>query len=332
MTSRSSIPARFVRALARAVLVVALVAGAGCGDLPIPARYIPHAIDALLLGAVFHASDQATPDLPYADDGHPLHNLDVYVPLGDGPWPVIVFVHGGAWKYTTRTEYAVLGKTFTDAGFVAVLIDYRVYPEVIYPAFCDDTVDALNWVMAHVGEFGGDPERVVLMGHSAGSQLVTIALTDDRFRDRLTFDPLSIRGVAPYSGPFDFDYGDPGTIEDVMEAMGGEENYEAAMPINHVRADVPPLLLVVGEDDDLTVAEQVELYGDEMAAAGADVRVRLLPGIDHNTILLDMVAGREGPAFDELVAFAAAVLGEEPPRTDPFTFPVAGAGTEWRER
>jgi carboxylesterase type B len=96
---------------------------------------------------------------------------------------VFVFLHGGYWQSGTIKLYGSLAKSLARLGVVTVSVEYRLYPQVTFPAFMDDAVAALNWVRAHIGEFGGDPNRIVLSGHSAGAHMAALLLVDDRFRN-----------------------------------------------------------------------------------------------------------------------------------------------------
>ena len=286
-------------ALAGALLLLAL---ASCG---VPLRHLNAVYDANAHSRwIVRESRLLTADIPYVEDGDPRQIVDIHRVEGEGLRPVVIFVHGGAWQYGDNKLYASLARTLNEAGFVTVLPQYRLYPDATYPAFCEDVAAALNWTMEHLGEYGGDADRVILAGHSAGAHLVSIVYLDDAFRERLTFDPLRIRGIVPMSGPFDFDAGRRIHREGVLNVMGGEEGYRRAMPINHLRADVPPMLVIVGENDRLTPRGQSERFAQLMREAGAPVTHETLPGGDHYSMMIDFVPGHEGPALDRFLDFA----------------------------
>ncbi|RYE61073.1 MAG: alpha/beta hydrolase [Hyphomicrobiales bacterium] len=129
--------------------------------------------------------------------------LDVYAPrLGAiGRRPVVVFFYGGSWNSGTRTGYAFVGKALAAQGIVVVIPDYRLVPAVRYPGFVEDGAAAVRWTKAHAREFGGDPTRIVLMGHSAGAYIAAMLAVDDRW---LKADRSAIRGFVGLAGPYDF--------------------------------------------------------------------------------------------------------------------------------
>jgi acetyl esterase/lipase len=284
--------------------LLTLVLVSGCG---IPVGHLNTLFDAYRTGVWYlRESPLVTLDVPYGDD--PMQKIDVYRTAAKTPAPVVVFIHGGAWQYGDRKQLAAMGKVLADRGYVVFMPDYRMYPKVTYPAFVDDTVLALNWIMAHAAQYGGDPARVVVCGHSAGAHLTMIPFTDETFRKKLAFDPMAIRGLAPISGPFVFaDVGDRAASQkDLHNVMGGDEGYRKSEPIGYPRADLPPVLVMVGDKDDLTPLPQAERYAAALKAAGADVRFENIVGTDHITILLPLVDAEPGRAGDVLFGFFAS--------------------------
>ena len=112
-------------------------------------------------------------DIPYRDTGHPAHRLDVHIPAGEGPWPVVLYVHGGGFRILSKETHWVMALAFARKGYLVVNIDYRLAPAHPFPAAIEDAAHALRWVARHVHEYGGDPQRLVLAGESAGANLVT---------------------------------------------------------------------------------------------------------------------------------------------------------------
>jgi acetyl esterase/lipase len=140
-------------------------------------------------------------DLVYRPGGDPdgKDKLDLYVPPGQGPHPVIVFVHGGGLLQGDKSIYAGLGQYFVRRGFAAALINHRLSPGVSHPAHIEDAAAAFAWVYRNVARFGGDPGRVVLAGHSSGAYLAALLALDPRWLGAHDLDSTAIRGVVPIS-------------------------------------------------------------------------------------------------------------------------------------
>src|SRR3569623_993324 len=100
---------------------------------------------------------------------NPKNLLALYAPRRGGPWPLLVFVHGGGWDSGDRREYGDVGRARAARGCRVACADYRVFPEVVYPVFVEDLAAAANWLVAHAADYGGAPRRLVLVGHSAGA-------------------------------------------------------------------------------------------------------------------------------------------------------------------
>src|SRR5690606_3152567 len=145
----------------------------------------------------------------------------------------------------TRADYAFAGRAFAATGFVTVIADYRVVPEVHYPSFLEDGARALNWVRAEAGVFGGDPDRQFLMGHSAGAyNAMMLALAPEDFGT--SWADGALKGVVGLSGPYDF-Y--PFDVDASIAAFSRAPEPERTQPVNRVRPDAPPVFLGHGTKD-----------------------------------------------------------------------------------
>lgn len=113
-------------------------------------------------------------DVPYMNDGHPDHVLDIYRPtVRRGPWPVVLYVHGGGFSLLSKDTHWVMALSFARCGYLVFNISYRLAPRYPYPAAIADTCAALEWVVEHAERYGGDLSRLVVAGESAGANLVT---------------------------------------------------------------------------------------------------------------------------------------------------------------
>ena len=170
---------------------------------------------------------------------NPKNLLDLYAPRRGGLWPMLVFVHGGGWDSGDRREYGFVGRALAARGFLVACADYRVFPEVVYPAFVEDLAAAASWLAAHAAQDGGDPQRLVLVGHSAGAyNAVAFALQPGRYGALALAG--RIKAVVGLSGPYDF-Y--PFDVKQCIDACGQYPVPRSTQPINLVTPDAPPMFL-----------------------------------------------------------------------------------------
>jgi acetyl esterase/lipase len=197
-----------------------------------------------------------TADLPYGDN--PRQKLDVYAPAdtaqgiaGSPGKPVVVFFYGGSWNSGDRADYAFVGEALAARGMVAVIADYRLYPEVRYPDFLDDSGQAVAWALREIGKFGGDAGRLFIMGHSAGAYNAAMVALDRRWfagagePDRAT---RRIRGLIGLAGPYDFL---PIENPAVKPVFFHPDTPPESQPVRHVTPSAPPALLIAPRDDKL---------------------------------------------------------------------------------
>ena len=210
----------------------------------------------------------------------PQHRLDVYVPNRAGTSrPVVVFWHGGRWREGDKADYRFVGAALAECGYVAVVANYRHYPQVKMPGFMDDAARAAMWAEAHAGEFGGARERLYLMGHSAGAQLAALVTLDPRYFAAYGGAAPHIAGVIGLSGPYDFL---PLLEADVQDMFGPPELYAQSQPINFVRADAPPMLLIQGLKDETVRPKNSINFAAALGAVGVPVTLKLYPKLSHS--------------------------------------------------
>lgn len=229
--------------------------------------------------------------------------LDLYVPDADrfpGPRPVVVFFYGGTWQSGERGDYRFVGQALASRGFVAVVPDYRLYPQARYPGFMQDAARALAWTKREIGARGGDPAHVVLMGHSAGAHIATMLAYNDRFLRAEGLARRDVRSVIGIAGPYDFVPTDPAVVA-LLTAEGPAAD---AMPTRYVRGGEPPTLLVTGEDDRTVSPGNTDRLVAKLKAAGSQVMDLRYPGLSHV-----MAVGRlAAPVRDEALLEAIAAF------------------------
>ena len=240
--------------------------------------------------------------------------LDVYAPNGARDAPVIVVFYGGSWANGARGEYRFAGAAFAARGFVTVIPDYRLVPDVHFPAFVEDGAMALKWVTDHISEYGGDPSRIVLIGHSSGAYIGAMLTLDQHYVRAAGVDPASIRGFGGIAGPYDFA---PFRVKASIDAFGQSSDPAATQPINFARRDAPPMLLLHGAKDQLVEPRNMFSLAERMRAQGAAaVEAKLYPGIGHINIMLALSKPLRGkaPVLNDLTSFAARVTKRGPVR------------------
>jgi len=232
--------------------------------------------------------------------------LDVYAPETPGPHPVIVFIYGGSWSSGRRQDYAFAGAAFASRGFVTVVTDYRLVPEVRFPGFVEDCAAAVRWVADHIGEFGGDPSRIVLVGHSAGAYNALMAALDARYLRDAGVDAARVRGAIGLAGPYDFL---PFDVTATREAFGQAPDSALTQPVHFARADAPSLLLLWGEADTTVGPRNIRALEAAMRTAGGRVETKTYPGVDHVNIMLAVSRPFRGraPTLDDVTEFTRRV-------------------------
>ena len=153
----------------------------------------------LLLLSVAHAQ-KLTSDIPYANPGHERHVLDIYGPEDAEDLPVVFWIHGGGWQTGDKTDVQIKPRVLTERGFVFVSTNYRLLPDVEMDVLIRDVAMSLGWVHRNIAAYGGDPERIFVMGHSAGAQLAALICIDERYlaAEHVPFDVL--QGCVPVDG------------------------------------------------------------------------------------------------------------------------------------
>jgi acetyl esterase/lipase len=276
---------------------------------------------ALALAADVRAQD-VTRDVPYADKPHARQVLDVYSPKGAKNLPVVFWIHGGGWQTGDKKEVQLKPQAFTDHGFVFVAPNYRLLPEVDMGAIVRDVAKAVRWTHDHAAEHGGDPKRLLVMGHSAGAQLAALVCTDDRYLKAEGLSLDVVKGCVPVDGDtFDVPaiiataearwkaHGLPPAKFGHREKFGNDPAKHADFSaVTHVAKGkgIPPFLVlhVAGHPD---VTAQAQRLGNTLKEAGVPVTVFGAKETTHAKVNADL--GRpDDPATKAVFEFLAGVL------------------------
>ena len=231
------------------------------------------------------------------------HRLDVYRPRRPGPsGTVVVFFYGGSWRKGAREDYAFAGAAFASRGYLTVVPDYRLYPEVSFPAFLEDGARALAWVWREIAGHGGDPARIVLAGHSAGAHTAALLALDRRYLAAAGVPPSAIVGAIGLAGPYNFD---PAAYRTTRAVFATAASPAETRPVTFAHAEAPPMLLLHGLDDTTVRPKNSSDLAEALEAAGASARYLPLENIGHIAVLLALAAPFEGlaPVLPEAEAF-----------------------------
>ncbi|WP_156342854.1 alpha/beta hydrolase [Devosia sp. A16] len=249
----------------------------------------------------------------------PKQQLDVYGPrTATGPAPVVVYLYGGAWNEGDRRDFAFVGRWLAGLGYLVIVPDYRVLPEVEYPVFLEDCAAAVRWGLQHAAEYGGDPTRLALAGHSAGAYNAVMLALEPAYGVAGT-----IAAVLGLSGPYDFH---PFDVPISIRTFSGAADPLLTQPVNLVTTAAPPMFLASGDDDTVVGPHNTVALARRLRQQGVAVIERHFPGFTHPSTLLELgsLLSRRSSLAGEVSDFLARTLRLAPRHRDA----MIGAGEE----
>jgi len=229
--------------------------------------------------------------------------LDVYTPVdGNQPASVVVFLYGGSWKRGDRANYRFIAEALTSRGHVTVIPDYRVYPDVRFPTFVEDSAAAVAWVREHIDAFGGDPDRIFLMGHSAGAHIAALLILDERYLTEVEVPDTAVRGMIGLAGPYAFD---PLQYRSTRPVFIDTPDLDMARPITFVDGQKMPFLLLHGEDDTTVYPANSKEFASRIRSAGGSARDLEYDDLGHIGIVLALAKPfrERAPVLEDASAF-----------------------------
>jgi acetyl esterase/lipase len=241
----------------------------------------------------------------HAYGAHPRQQLDVYAPRTTHvPAPVVVYFYGGAWQRGNRADYKFVAEALTSKGFVVVIPDYRLYPEVAFPLFLDDGGAAVAWSQKQIARYGGDPQRIYVMGHSAGAYNAAMLAFDPRYIETAGGRHEGVIGFIGLAGPYDFVPYSSVTLDKVF---GAAPDQPATQPGTFVDADSPRALLLYGEQDTTVLPEHSRRLSRRIRAVGGRVSEVGYPDLGHASIVGVLAKPYQGraPVLEEITRFIA---------------------------
>jgi acetyl esterase/lipase len=236
--------------------------------------------------------------------------LDIYCPTPATPasapgvtpaLPVIIFWHGGGWVDGNKDEYRFVGAALAQLGYLVVLPNYRVYPAVRFPSFLDDAARAVAWTEQQIADYGGDPHRIVLMGHSAGAHMAAMLALNHSYLLRAGADPHDIVGLIGLSGPYRLRPNTP-VLNTIFSSPYTPHDWQV---LPYASGDAPPSLLIHGAADDLVWASNTLDLGAALSAHGVRVESRIYAGKGHadTVAALSVPARRRAPTLQDIATF-----------------------------
>ena len=273
-----------------------------------------------LLSLLFAISASAvTPevhrDLFYTEAKDKLQSLDVYSPPEGKDHPVIVWIHGGGWSKGDKASLQQKPQAFVDKGFVLVSVNYRLVPAVTVKDIMADLAQSVRWVREHAAEHRGDPNTLIIMGHSAGAHLAALLCTDDRYLKAANVSMTSLKGCVPldvsaYDIPKRIKDVDDGISKTFKTVFGADDTAQREVsPVHHIAKDkhIPPFLILHVASRDDTKAQAHWLAG-KLTETSIAARVVAAEGKTHGTISSDLGGANDLPTL-ELWKFLREVTG-----------------------
>ena len=240
-------------------------------------------------------------NIPYG--AHPRQRLDVYAPKNGGAdRPVAVFFYGGGWQMGDRREYLFAAQAFASRGMTVVVPDYRIFPEVTFPAFIDDAAAVVAWTARNIAAAKGKVHNILPIGHSAGAYIALMLALDQRYLAQVGTQETQLAGAVGISGPYDFLPIIRTDVKPIFEVLA---DLSQTQPIRHARIDAPPLLLLAGEADIVVDPANAMRLAGRLRTLGGRAEFRLYPGVGHvgAVAALAPVLRRRAPILDDIDSF-----------------------------
>lgn len=216
---------------------------------------------------------------------------DLYAPPAARGAPVVVFFYGGRWTTGAPAEFRFVGQALASQGFVVVIPQYRHYPAAHFPDFVEDGARAMRWTQLQIARYGGDPERLFLMGHSSGAHIAAMLALNPAFLADAGADRAKLRGMIGLAGPYDFL---PLTAPDLRDMFGPPERHELSQPVLYADGRNPPLLLLHGADDETVSVDNTRSLAAAVGRARGPVEMVIYPEMSHAWIVATLAAPLRG--------------------------------------
>ncbi len=226
------------------------------------------------------------------------HKLDLYLPVGKTKVPVLIFFHGGSWTTGDRSQYVALGNRLARAGIATAISSYRLMPANRHPAQMEDAAAAFDWVYRHIEEYGGDPKRIYVSGHSSGGHMASLLALDDEYLKKYDLSSEAIRGVVSMSGVYDVRYVPAFKLADDRP----ESDKKDASPQFRVHGGAPRFLVTYCQWDYLTLPKQARDFAAALKKGFVDTKLLYIPNEGHITEIISAAAD-QSPLLNAILSF-----------------------------
>lgn len=252
-----------------------------------------------------------TKNIAYGE--RPAEKLDVYQPAAPGPHPVLIWVHGGGWSTGSKELYAPVAQRIVPENVVVVIPGYTLFPHAHAFDQVREIARAFRWTRENIARYGGDPDRIILGGQSAGAHLSGLVSLDASYLETLGHSPAEISGwygiAGPYSIPAQVKYERTARHHDIRllyDFFDGEGNFERGSPQNFVRSDTMPILLIHGSADETVPLRMGENFHNALRAVNAPSTLKIYHGAAHSGLLFDALTHPKPQLISDLIAFINA--------------------------
>ncbi|RUO20839.1 alpha/beta hydrolase [Aliidiomarina iranensis] len=241
-------------------------------------------------------------DIPFGENER--QNMDLYLP-NDGNYnqDIMVFVYGGAWDQGAKEQFEFVGQAFARLGYITLIPNYRLYPEVEFPAFVDDVAMAIGEMRNHLPESCNLGDRIILSGHSAGAHTAALLAADPKYLTQYDAQDIEISALIALSGPYDLPL-DHERVRNKFSKVEGDE----ANPIALANAKMPPTLLIHGEADTVAESAHAEKFQRRLESLSVPVTIKLYNRTRHASVVASLASPLRflTPVYDDIQSFLIA--------------------------
>jgi acetyl esterase/lipase len=243
-------------------------------------------------------------------------DADVYYPPKAADAPIVVFFYGGRWQQGDKAEYRFVGQALASRGYVAVLPNVRKYPDVRFPEFMDDAAQAVKWARDNAAQFGGNADKLFVMGHSSGAHIASMLALNPEYLKAVGGSREWLRGMIGLAGAYDFM---PITAPDLRDLFGPVDRFRYSQPVFYADGQNPPLLLIHGRNDEVLWVSNTEKLAARVAKSGGAVETVLYDSLSHSMIVGSLASYLRGRAdvLDNIEEFVNRISSKpRPPKRE----------------